>query len=76
MTCIVRSFSPTEHLAEQMAKRNFFAGGVFNLIDAKKGNPERLKEVRCRKDLRAQKGPKNEILYNVGVAWYLFSRST
>jgi hypothetical protein len=76
MTCIVRSFSPTEHLAEQMAKRNFFAGGVFNLIDAKKGNPERLKEVRCRKDLRAQKGPKNEILYNVGVAWYLFSRGT
>jgi hypothetical protein len=58
------------------AKRNFFAGGVFNLIDAKEGSPERLKEVRYRKDLRAQKGPKNEILYNVGVAWYLFSRGT
>lgn len=62
--------------SEQKAKCNFFAEGVFNLIDAKEGSPERLEEVRYRKDLRAQKGPKNEILYNVGVAWYLFSRST
>ena len=60
----------------RMAKRNFFAEVVFNLIDAKEGNPERLAAGRHRQDLRAQKGPKNEILYNVGVAWYLFSRGT
>jgi len=60
----------------RMAKRNFFAEVVFNLIDADEGHRKRLKEVRSRKDLRAQKGPKNEILHNVGVAWYLFSRGT
>jgi hypothetical protein len=59
-----------------MTKRNFFAGVVFNLIDAKEGNPERLVEVRGRKALRAQKGPKHEILHNACVAWYLLNRGT
>ena len=59
-----------------MARRNFFVGLVFNLIDAKEGSPERQKDVRSRKDLRAQKGPKHEIPHNAGVAWYLFNRGT
>jgi hypothetical protein len=58
------------------AERNFFGGAVFNLIDAKEGSPERLKEVRNSKDLRAQKGPKHEIPHNACVAWYLFSWGT
>jgi hypothetical protein len=63
-------------LLEEIAKRNFFLGVVFNLIDAKEGSPDRLKEVGHRKDLRAQKGPKHEIPHNACVAWYLFNRGT
>ena len=57
-----------------IVKRNFFLGVVFNWIDAKEGSPERLIEVRGRKDLRAQKGPKHEIPHNACVAWNLFNR--